>query len=329
MKVLVTGPTGLLGNNLVRKLLKDDKYEVYCYVHSNRSKKKLEGLPVNIVIGDILDSVKVEEAVAGMDVVFHCAASTKVYPPQDPKIYSVNVDGTRNLIEACIKHNTHRFIHVGTANSFGLSDNPNDIRNEESSYNSDSIGMGYMDSKKIAQDEILEAVKGRGLNAIIVNPTAMMGAYDHLPSSGQVVLALYQGKVPGYTNGGKNFVAVKDVCHAMISAVTNGRIGECYILGHENMTYHEFFDKISNILHIKPPSFKFPNWLIYLYGSLSSFLGRVFRFKPTISREIAITGTKYFYYDNSKAVEELGFLETPIDEAIKDCYNWFKEEGYL
>lgn len=329
MKVLVTGPTGLLGNNLVRELLKDDQYEVYAFVHSNRSKAKLEGLPVKIVIGDILDAEKVSEAVEGMDVVFHCAASTKVYPPKDPKIYSVNIDGTQNIIEACIQHKTYRLIHVGTANSFGLSDEPNVLRDETSDYNANCIGLGYMDSKYIAQKKVLKAVKERDLNAVIVNPTAMMGAYDHLPSSGQIVLALHQGRVPGYTNGGKNFIAVRDVCNAMINAVTMGRVGECYILGNTNMNYEDFFKKISEVIHVAPPKFKFPVWLIYIYGNLSSFLGRIFRFKPTISREIAITGTRFFFYDNTKAINELQLNQTPIDEAVQDCYDWFKEMNYL
>lgn len=329
MKVLVTGPTGLLGNNLVRELLNCGGYEIYAFVHSDRSKVKLEGLPVHIVIGDILDRDRVFEAIAEMDVVFHCAASTKVYPPRDPKIYSVNIDGTRNIIEACIHHNTQRLIHVGTANSFGISDSPEIIRNEESPYNSDVIGMAYMDSKKTAQDEVLKAVRQRNLNAVVVNPTAMIGAYDHLPSSGQVVLALYQGKVPGFTNGGKNFIAVTDVCNAMINAVTMGKVGECYILGNENMNYQEFFNKIGAVLEIKPPKFKFPKWLILVYGNLSSFFAGIFNYKPTVSREIAITGTKYFFYDTSKARKDLKLGETPIDEAIRDCYVWFKEKGYL
>lgn len=329
MKALVTGPTGLLGNNLVRELLKDGRFEVFAYVHSNRSKKKLEGLPVKIVIGDILDKARVQEAIAGMDVVFHCAASTKIYPPKDPKIYDVNINGTRNIIEACIKNNTHRLIYVGTANSFGFSNAPNKVRNENSSSNSKVIGLGYMDSKLEAQSLILKAVNERKLNAIIVNPTAMLGAYDHLPSSGQIVLAMYQGKIPGYTTGGKNFIAVKDVCQAMISAVEKGRIGECYILGNKNTSYYDFFRMISNELHIKRPSFRFPNWLVVLYGNFNSFFGKLFGFKPTVTREIAIAGTKFFYYDNSKAIEELGIEFTPVEDAIHECYEWFKQEKYL
>lgn len=329
MKVLVTGPTGLLGNNLVRELLKDKRFEVSAFVHSDRSKKKLEGLPVKIVIGDILDKDRVKEALSGVDIVFHCAASTKIYPPKDPKIYDVNINGTKNIIEGCLEHDTRRLIYVGTANSFGFSDRPNEIRNETSSYNSDLIGMGYMDSKLEAQNLILKAVNEHKLNAVIVNPTAMLGAYDHLPSSGQIVLAMYQGKIPGYTVGGKNFIAVKDVCRAMISATEKGRIGECYILGNKNTTYYDFFHMISDELHVKPPSFRFPNWLVILYGNVNSFFGKLFGFKPTVTREVAITGTKFFYYDNSKAKEELGIEFTPVEDAIHECYEWFKQEKYL
>lgn len=329
MKVLVTGPTGLLGNNLVRELLNDGRFEVHAFVHSNRSKKKLEGLPVEIVIGDILDKDRVQEAISGMDVVFHCAASTKIYPPKDPKIYDVNINGTNNIVEGCLKHNTHRLIYVGTANSFGFSESSSEVRNEASPSNSRVIGMGYMDSKLEAQHLVLKAIHEKSLNAVIMNPTAMLGAYDHLPSSGQIVLAMYQGKVPGYTVGGKNFIAVRDVCRAMISAIEKGRIGECYILGNQNTSYYDFFNMISKELGIKAPSFRFPNWLVIFYGTLNSFVGRLFGFKPTVTREIAITGTKYFYYDNSKAKNELGVEFTPVEDAIHECYEWFKQEKYL
>lgn len=329
MKVLVTGPTGLLGNNLVRELLKNDRYEIYAFVHSNRSRVKLEGLPVNIVLGDIMDADKVSEAIEGMDVVFHCAASTKIYPPKDPKIYSVNIQGTRNVIEACIRNNTNRLIYVGTANSFGFSENPNEIRNEGSVYNSNQIGMGYMDSKKKAQDEVLEAVRERNLNAVIVNPTGIMGPYDHLPSSGQIVLALHRGKIPGYTDGGKNLIHVRDVCQAMINAVTMGGIGECYILGNQNLTYAQIFQMISKELNVAPPGFKFPKWLIILYGRINSFLARTFGYKPIVSREVAITSTKFLFYDSSKALRDLKLKQTNIQEAVRECNDWFKQKGLL
>lgn len=329
MKVLVTGPTGLLGNNLVRELLKDQRFEVNAFVHSDRSRKRLEGLQVNIIIGDILDQERVKTAIAGMDIVFHCAASTKIYPPRDPKIYDVNVNGTKNIMEACLYHKTKRLIYVGTANSFGMSNSSDILRDEKSMFNGAKVRMGYMDSKKEAQDIVLEAVRQKGLNALVINPTTMFGPFDHLPSSGKVIPALFKGKIPGYTDGGRNYINVKDVCLAMINSIELGRIGECYIIGNKNLTHHELFSLISKELNVKPPRIKFPSWLTIIYGTLGSFFARVLNYKPTLSKEFAIASTKYFFYDNSKAINELGLTLTPISDAIHECYEWFKQENYL
>ena len=329
MKVLVTGPTGLLGNNLVRELLKDKCFEVSAFVHSNRSKKKLEGLPVKIVIGDILDKTKVQEAVTGMDVVFHCAASTKIFPPRHPKIYDVNINGTKNVVESCLDQDTKKLIYVGTANSFGMSDIPEIIRNEKSNFNGAKVRMGYMDSKMRAQEIVLQMVDEKGLNAVVINPTTMFGPYDHLPSSGKVIPALFNGRVPGYTDGGRNYIDVKDVCRAMINSIELGKIGECYIVGNKNLTHHELFELISNELGVSPPRFRFPSWLTILYGSINSFFARIFNFEPTLSKEFAIASTKYFFFDNSKALKELNLTLSPLPNAIHECHEWFKKENYL
>jgi len=200
---------------------------------------------------------------------------------------------------------------------------------EDTPYISIKYGVDYMDSKYKAQQLILDAVKKNGLPAIVVNPTFMIGPYDSRPSSGAMILAIYNKKVPGYTHGGKNYVAVKDVATAMANAITMGRIGECYILGNVNLTFQEAFHLIATTIGVKGPRLGLPNFIVKLYGLLTSYMAKTFRFQPAVTRELAIISCDRHYYSPEKARKELLLPETPLHIAIQECFDWFKENGYL
>jgi dihydroflavonol-4-reductase len=233
------------------------------------------------------------------------------------------------VIAACLKHHIKRLIYVGTANSFSYGSSIDTPGIEDTPYISVKYGVDYMDSKFKAQQLILEAVKKDGLQAIVVNPTFMIGPYDSRPSSGAMILAIYNKKVPGYTNGGKNYVAVKDVATAMANAISMGRIGECYILGNVNLTFKEAFDLIAKTIGVKGPTLGLPNMIVRLYGAASSFFAKLFKFQPAVTRELASISCDRHYYSCEKARKELQLPQTPLEIAIKECYDWFKENGYL
>lgn len=327
MKILVTGADGLLGNNLVRELLKRD-HDVTAMIEEGKKPQALVGIDVKMVEGNILNPESMNTLLEGAEVVYHCAANTNVWPAKAEIINKVNIDGTKNVIDACLKHGVKRMIFVGTANSFGSGkiDNPG---NESNSYEAAHYGLDYMDSKRRAQEVVLDAVEKQGLQALVVNPTFMIGPHDSKPSSGAMILAIYNGKVPCYTHGGKNFVNVKDAAVAMANAATKGRIGECYILGHENLTYKEMFDKIGDVVGKKSPKRSLPNSIVKTYGKTSTILGKMFKFNPAVTHELSILSTEDHYYSPKKAVEELEMPQTPIEEGIKECYSWFKENDYL
>lgn len=328
MKILVTGPDGVLGSNLVRELLKRE-YEVSVLLLEGTSSPTLEGLNITKYYGNILNTNNLDESIAGKDVVIHCAASTSVYPARDEFVNKVNIDGSQNIIDACLKHDIKRLVYVGTANSFGYGTTHENPGKEGNPYTSIKYGLDYMDSKRKAQEIVLEAVEQKGLPAVIVNPTFMIGPYDSKPSSGEMILALYKGKVPGYTSGGKNYVAVKDAAFAMANAVTMGRVGECYILGNENLTFKEAFDKIATTIGVKPPKRNLPDFIVKSYGGVNSFLAKMFKFKPAVTKELATISCDMHFYSPEKARQELGLPQTPIEDAVKECFDWFKENGYL
>ena len=328
MKVLVTGADGLLGSNLVRELL-NRNYAVSVLLLEGIKSPTLDGLPITVYYGNILKPESLDAPFKNNDVVIHCAAATDVFPARNKFVNTVNIEGSQNIINACLKHSIKRLIYTGTANSFSFGASKEKPGVEDTPYISLRYGLDYMDSKRYAQDMVLEAVKNKGLPAVVVNPTFMIGPYDTKPSSGQMILALHKGKVPGYTKGGKNYVAVKDAAVAISNAIDKGRIGECYILGNENLTYKEAFEKLANAIGAKPPKLKMANFVVKFYGTLSSFLATVFKFEPTVTKELAIISCDHHYYSAEKARTELGLPQTPIETAAKECLDWFKENDYL
>lgn len=328
MKVLVTGPDGVLGSNLVRELL-ERNYKVSVLLLEGTKSPTLEGLPITSFYGNILKPESLENAFLNQDVVIHCAAATNVYPARNTFVNKVNIEGSKNIVEACLKHQIKRLIYVSTANSFSFGSTKQNLGVEDTPYAAIRYGLDYMDSKRYAQEYILDAVKNQGLPAVIVNPTFMIGPYDSKPSSGQMILALHKGKVPGYTSGGKNYVAVKDVALAMVNAIEKGRIGECYILGNENLTYKEAFNKLANAIGANPPKLKLADVVVKSYGAINSALAKIFKFEPAVTKELAIISCDHHYYSVEKARKELDLPQTPIEVAAKECFEWFKENGYL
>lgn len=327
MKILLTGADGLLGSNVVRELL-NKKHEVTVFIEKNKTPTTLPTENITIVQGDILNSKEVSDAVSGNEYVIHCAANTNIWPTKSEIIRRVNVEGTENVIDACLEHNIERLISVGTANSFA-SGEIDQLGNENNNYKAFVYRLDYMDSKRLAQDLILDAVKLKGLKAIVVNPTFMIGPYDSKPSSGAMVLAVAHGKVPGFTPGGKNYINVKDAAVAIVNGLDHGRIGECYILGNENLTYQDMFNKIGVTINRKAPKRSLPAYVIKAIGKMSSIMGRAFNYTPTITHEIARLSCENHYYSSEKAVKELKLPQTPIENGVRECYNWFLSNNYV
>lgn len=324
----MTGADGVLGSNVVRELLSREHTVSVLLLRGNVS-PTLSGLNLIRHYGDILHPDILDEAVRDQDCVIHCAASTNVYPARNEHVNRVNIEGSKNVVEACIKHNVGRLVYVGTANSFGSGSDTHNPGKEGNPYTAVKYGLDYMDSKRIAQEYIIEQVRTNGLPAIVVNPTFMIGPYDSKPSSGALILGLYKRRVPGYTLGGKNYIAVKDAAVAIANALQMGRVGECYILGNENLSYKEAFERISGVIGVKPPRMKLSNRLIKIYGRLNSSLAAFLNYPPTLTKELAYISTEIHYYSAQKAIEELHLPQTPLEIAVQECFEWFKENGYL
>ncbi len=327
MKILVTGADGMLGSNLVRELL-GRGHEVVAFLLPGSTSKTLDGLPILKTYGNILTPAEIGSAAQGCDAIIHTAANTNIWPDRSEMVRRVNFDGTKQVVEVALKANVRRFIYVGTANSFGFGskDTPGD---ESHPYQSAQYGLDYMDSKYQAQQYVLKAVQERNLPAIVINPTFMLGSYDSKPGAGAMIIAIAKGKVPGYAAGGRNYVYVKDVAIAIANALAGGRLGECYIAGHENLNYREAFGKIARVVGVAPPRLFIPSWLSKLIGWLGSMYGKLTGNAPTVSLAMARISADEHYFTARKAIAELGMPQTDIEVAIRECYTWLKDNNYL
>ena len=326
-KVFVTGADGLLGNNLVRLLLAR-KYRVKVFLQSGKPLGYLSELPIEVSHGDILNRNQVLTAAKGCDVVIHAAALTNTWPTTGNIYYKVNVEGTQNVINAVKELDIKRMIHVGTSNSYGAGTREK-LGTEKNTFTAGKYNLDYITSKYRAHELVIEEVKKNNLPALIVNPTFMIGPYDVKPSSGKMIISIAREKVPGFSRGGRNFVYVKDVAIAIANTIEMGKIGEGYVLGNENLSYESMFHKIADIVNVKPPKRSMPPLLVKTYGGLSGLFGTILGFEPTISFPLAMISNEEHFYDCSKAVHELDMPQTPIEDAIREAFEWFNKEGYL
>ena len=326
-KIFVTGADGFLGSNVVRILL-ERGFEVTAFLFPNSPSKTLDGLSVEKVYGDLLNAEDLKIGMKGCDAAIHIAANTSIWPARSKFICDVNVKGTKNVIAAVLDNRLQRLTYVGTANSFGFGDE-NDLGNETKPFVAGKYGLDYIDSKYHAQLEVLDAVKTKNLNAVVVNPTFMFGPHDSKPSAGAMILAVQSGKVPGYSKGGRNFVHVKDAATAICNSLQQGKVGDCYILGNENLTYKQIFSLIAEVVGVKAPSIYFPKPITLLYGKISELIFKINKKEPTVSYAAAQISNDKHFFSAEKARRELGLPQTPIKQAIQEAFDWFKENKYI
>lgn len=327
-RVFVTGPDGLLGSNLVRELIARN-YEVTAMIQKGRDPVTLKELPVKKVVGDITSPEEVKNLSKGFDYLMHVAALTDMWPARGGNHFLINVEGTKNVINAALENGIKRLIHVGSASSFGFGSlsNPGD---EESPYKSFKYKLDYLDSKLKAQQLVSNAVKKDNLPALIVCPTFMIGPYDVKPSSGALVLALAKKNLPALPSGGKNWASAKDVAVASCNALTMGRIGESYILGGENLSYKDAVRRMADALDLKYyPRVVMPDFVLKTMGLLGSSVSPLMKRPPKLSYPMACVACDHHYFTPAKAIQELGLPQTPIELSTQELHNWFIGNSYL
>jgi len=320
--VLLTGANGFLGNHIARQLL-EKQHTVRALLRPDNPTPTLDNLPVERISGDLQDRSAVVRAADGCQYIIHAAALASVNPARNKAVWNTNLTGTENVLRAARLTNVERLVYVGTANvfGFGTKEQPG---NETSPYMGKRYGLDYMDSKYAASQRVLQS----GVPAVLVHPTFMVGPFDHKPTSGALLLGLYKGQVAGIPAGGKNYVHVADVAAATVNALNYGRTGEQYILGNQNLSYAEAFGIMAEVMNCPVPSFSVPKRLAWVVGQLCALqyrlTGRAARLNPAM---VAVANDGH-YFNVQKAIDELQLPQTPICNAIRDAFDWFRANGY-
>jgi dihydroflavonol-4-reductase len=326
-KIFVTGADGMLGSSICRELIHQG-YGIKAMCLPQSKSNTLQGLPLELVYGNILDKDFLLREMQDCSHVIHIAALTTVWPRRLQIIQEVNYQGAVHVADVAEYYNMQRMVHIGTANSFGHG-SKEEPGNEQTPFSSSTYGMDYIDSKYRVQQLLLNRHAERQFPIVIINPTFMIGPFDSGPSSGQMLIGLYNGIIPAYSQGGKNFVCSTDVAVAAVNALKMGRTGACYIAGNENLSFREFFMKASNTLGIPFTMRAAPQLLILLFGAFNSCVASVTGKTPKVSYTMARMAGVDQYFSSAKAQQELNMPQTPIEEGIKQCVDWFKANNYI
>jgi len=331
MKVLVTGATGFIGSAIVRHLLAAN-YEVRILARTKRNQFLLSGLNIDIVDGNVTSPSAVETAMKGCSVVIDVASVYAFYPFWEKKakaMYRINVQGTKNMLNAAYQNRVQRYIHTSTVATIGKNKDGK-LSTENTPFDSKHASH-YARSKYLAEQEVAKYCQ-KGLSAVVLNPAIVIGQGDLKPTpSGEIIVKFLNRNYPGYFDATWSIADVDDVARAHVSAIHKGRAGERYILCNKQpCTMKNMFKSLEKISNVKAPKMKFPYALLFVFIHIEEFLAyKVFKRKPLLPTEGVKFCRNSIRYDNSKAVRELGYMETPFDDMLKKAVHWYRRNSYI
>jgi dihydroflavonol-4-reductase len=316
--VLVTGGSGLLGGYLLRELLREGEKVKALYRTRYSSLLSEEELSaIDWIKGDIFDVVLLEELCLECSEVYHCAGMVSFNPSRKDEMMKINVQGTANVVNASIAGNVKKLVHVSSVSALGRKRDGMTVT-EESRWSEENNLSNYGKSKHLAEVEVWRGIS-EGLNAVIVNPTIILGVGDWNDSSASTFKNAYQ-EFPWYTKGISGFVYATDVARAMIALMRSDISEERFIITAENLPYREIFNMMAKNFSKKSPHRAASKILAGLVWRLERLKSLFTGIDPLLTKETAETARMKVYFDGSKLRRSLpGFSYMPIDEAIAEC----------
>lgn len=324
LHALVTGGTGFIGSNIALRLV-ERGWQVRILERPGASHILLEDGPFEFAPGDVLEPQTLPRAMDGVDVIFHAAGVVDYWRQGVERMYQVNVEGTRNVMEAALKVGVDKLVHISSTAAMGI--HPDTMVDESFTFNVKPERFVYGHSKHVAEEIVIDAIK-KGLPAVIVNPTTVIGPRDiRKVSSGMVVEIVNHCVPPLIPPGGLNVVPICDAAQGAIEAALKGRIGERYILGGENMTHLQLYQTIADVVGCGMKLKVMPRWIVSLTAGLTDVL------QPETNGPVPLTGDRlrleaqFFYFDSSKAHEVFNLPKTPLRITIGRTYEWYEVMG--
>ena len=324
MRVLLLGGTGLLGHNVLRRLI-DEGHDVVALVRRADGIKMKDGR-WQTVVGSLLDYETISRTAEGCDAIINCAGVTDMSLPRLEDYLPVNRDLPQMLVRVAEEHGIRRLVHTSTVNTigYGTADCP---VNESAPMQEPFKSSFYAQSKMMGEQVVRDAALSRPTcHYVVINPGFMLGAWDVKPSSGRMLQMAYNKRVVFAPRGGKAFVAVQDVAQAAVNALTKGQNGERYIVTNASgcLAISELYEIQARVMGYRQRVVTIPNMV--LYGA-----GRVMEVWRDMggSTEVNLVNMRQLmvreYYDNSRGRRELGFAETPIEQSIAEYHKWKQE----
>lgn len=312
--ILVSGARGFVGAALLEQLSAASTSKIialYNLSEPTATQKAFKNVEWQCV--DILDICTLQEAMQGVEKVYHCAAKVSFERGDKKSLFQTNVQGTANMVNAALDAGVKKFLHVSSIATLGRADDVK-ILNEQSFWEEHANNTVYAQSKYYAEMEVWRAM-AEGLNAVIINPSIILGAGDWSKGSAKLIQVAYK-EFPFYTQGVNGWVALDDVVKAMILLMDSPISQERYIINSGNYSYQEIFTMMADALNKKAPSIHTPKWLANLIGYLAEFKNLLSKHKSSLSRESARTAMLKCYYDASKFSTQFPTFQYT---TIKDC----------
>jgi dihydroflavonol-4-reductase len=325
MLIALTGASGHIGTNLCRALLSEG-HEVRALI--NRTSKSLEEIPIIKIPGNVLDKKSLELLIKDCEMVIHLAATISIRGVSERDLLSVNINGTRNILDVVTRLHVKRFIHFSSIHA--LTQEPlNEILDETR-----PLGLKdpilYNRTKAWSEQLVLEAIN-KGMDGIIINPTSVIGPNDFRPSLiGRAIIQICQNKLPGLVRGGYDWVDVRDVVSGTLQIIKKGRTGERYLISGKWLSLPDMVGIISQYYKIKKRHVIMPYWLAELGVPFMKVYAMLRDTDPLYTREsLDIIKHSHRMISSDKAKKEFGYQPRPFETTMKDTLEWFTKNGYL
>jgi dihydroflavonol-4-reductase len=323
--VLITGATGLLGHYLLTNLLAEGKTVKALYNRTLPDQAAYQAAAGQLtwIQCDILDVPELIEAMEGVTQVYHTAAIVSFNPKKKKLLFQTNIEGTANVVNAALHTGVKKMVYVSSVAALGRMREGETV-NETMNWTEETSNSSYGKSKYLGEMEVWRGI-GEGLDAVMVNPSIILGAGDWGKGSSEIFKTAYD-EFPWYTEGVSGFVDVQDVVRAMIQLMESDISAERFILSGSNQSYRHVFTSIANAFGKKPPKRKVTAFLANLVWRLEALKSRFTGKDPLLTRETAQTARAKVFFDNGKIQQFLpGFTFTPFEQTIEQYVSIYKQ----
>jgi len=319
---LITGATGFVGSAVAR-VFAARGHRLRLLVRAGGIRDNIAGLDAELATGDLRDPASMERAVAGCRYIIHVAADYRLWVPDPDAMDAANVAGTQALLLAAQAAGAERMVYCSSVAALGLVGDGTPGTEATPNHAGKVVGH-YKQSKYKAEQAVLALARDRGVPVVVVNPTAPVGPRDIKPTpTGKMIADTAAGRMPAYVDTGLNVVHVDDVAEGHALALERGRVGQCYILGGEDMDMRTLLGMVANAAGRRPPRLRLPIGALYPLALASEALARTTGIEPIVTRDILTMARKKMFFSSDKARAELGYVSRPARLAVADAVAWF------